>query len=66
MRDLDQRSGGTSPCTWIVDSGATHHVCSQRDSFVTYRSCYVQVKCANASSMLAVGSGDVWVNDYSG
>jgi hypothetical protein len=53
-------------CTWIVDSGATHHLCRDRVSFVNYHSCKLDVKCANGSHMLAVGSGDVWVLDLAG
>ena len=46
------------PNMWLVDSGATHHFCGQRDWFETYTPLQIPVKAAE-TSLKATGYGTI-------
>lgn len=49
--------------TGVLDSGASVHICGDKDMFVgQLRSCRVGIKCANNSHMLAEQCGEVAIN----
>jgi hypothetical protein len=43
---------------WLVDSGATHHFCSQRDWYETYTPLQIPVKAVE-TSLNATGYGTI-------
>lgn len=47
--------------TWIIDSGASFHVCSNIDLFVNYKDCDFGItKMGNTSQSKIVGIGDIY------
>ncbi|CAD7012038.1 unnamed protein product [Ceratitis capitata] len=44
---------------WIIDSGATSHLCCERDLFSKYKECEEKIMLADAHCIEAIGVGEV-------
>lgn len=50
---------------WIMDSGASAHMCNNRNMFSTYREVHnQQITVANNETMEIKGTGDIWIKGY--
>ena len=64
---VTQAVGNHSPfiLVWIVDSGASCHICNDSSLFVNLKSCYVKISTAKSGeSIIATGIGDVCLNTW--
>ena len=61
-------SGEANDTDWFVDSGATEHMCCNKEMFATYRSLHVQwsVKIGDGSEIFALGVGSVKIKAFNG
>jgi len=46
---------------WILDSGASHHMSSQRQYFSNFREYATYIHIANGARLTAAGVGDIWL-----
>ena len=46
---------------WILDSGASHHMSSQRQYFSCFREYETYIHIANGSRLTTAGIGDIWL-----
>jgi len=51
---------------WILDSGATHHMCSEEALFLSLRSHEAKISIANGGRMNATGMGEVKLTVWNG
>ena len=65
------QSTGSTSATWLLDSGASHHYCNQRDLFTSYEPYSPEhrltIKCANSHVLTGFGCGNVkmeWFNGH--
>jgi len=46
---------------WILDSGATHHMSSQRELFTNFKTHTASISIANGGTIKATGIGEIWI-----
>jgi len=46
---------------WILDSGATHHMSSQRELFTNFQDHTATISIANGGTIQATGIGEIWI-----
>ena len=51
---------------WLLDSGATHHMSSQRELFTDFKTHKVSISIANGRTIKATGIGKIWITVWNG
>jgi len=51
---------------WILDSGATHHMSSQRELFTDFKTHKASISIANGGTIKATGIGEIWITVWNG
>lgn len=51
---------------WIIDSGATQHMCNDQSQFINLHNYHTSITTANNTQMMATGRGDVQINPKNG
>lgn len=51
---------------WIIDSGATQHMCNDKSQFINLETYTTSITTANNTKMLATGRGNVRINPKNG
>lgn len=57
--------GVNNPDVWILDSGATEHMCSQKEKFMNLTPLKSHVQVANSEKIEVAGIGDIFLNPAS-
>ena len=52
--------------TWIIDSGASQHMCNDRTQFTRFEQFSMKITVANNTNMNAIGKGDVKITSKDG
>ena len=59
---MDKTSAMIAEAKWVLDSGATHHMTSNRTQFQDITPVRTAISVANGATMMAEGEGDVTLN----
>jgi len=59
---MDEKSANVSQSKWVLDSGATNHMTSDRTQFQHINPVQTPILIANGATMMAEGEGDVLLN----
>jgi len=59
---MDEKSAKIASAKWVLDSGATHHMTSDRTQFQNLTRVQISISIANGATMTAEGEGDILLN----
>jgi len=59
---MDEKSARIASAKWVLDSGATHHMTSDRTQFQNLTPARISISIANGATMIAEGEGDILLN----